>query len=859
MSPQTRFSCPPCSVLLKEAGQQPTKRLTYCALNAPSIKLQCFSEIPVPSPNLPVRSPSSIYEIKNSHSPVLLLETIHKNTDDNKNLRTSLIAVHKSGEVRAFAEDLSEELWHTEALLIPPEKQVSAVVEFAAVVSGNQACKALLKGREDVLAALGAGTASTSGGLNADDFLIMITRSSKSRRKTENFDFRLFSISASSSLLRSGHTGVRGKPLQELLSIKIPVTPQDCSEKYSYSFSAAIGVLYQHSRSSVTAYDLTGSVLRLKHVVQLPQDKICCIVPISHSKIAVTTPSSINVINLRYQSNVTSQSLALHGLSTDHNGELQTSEANSTHGTSLLSYFAPLNKIIAIQGRSLIAFDTSFSSLGGSTRKRTRDDDLTFSLDCGIRKSNETTASGCRKKRSRTKSSIGITQHQANDRWEEQKSVLDLRAIEGNTNDFENIMCDELGLNLIDQGQEFCLSDSINKVGIYSGKKTLSSLDERKIRYLLTRFFTTDDVKPSTNGERRRTGLKIQFFPEGLFRWLLNEGHLSVQAVEASLKDTGFFPPNTTVEETAIVQALAKWDPSLNLIGSMLSSSIEMSAQSVTHTLRISLNTIQSLEKLETTKLLTNGESRHGSEPADDIRPINEDHQHVSRSLNAKASDIVRTVMQAAMQRLQHHPDSDIITALRAELTQSELVKLMEELRIGLAQSGCLSRYMENEMAEDSCPRDDQICINAKLLNCTIDSLGIRWWIMGQFTADDITETADIVGYMQAEISAALEGIEEAAYLQGLLKELLQYNGTTQTRIKRPNAAIVNRPPTETNSMSSTKERQQNHLPLGMKAPLQISVDKIGAGGELQKRSKRDIGRLLSQQVPKYSFEQIIL
>jgi len=38
-----------------------------------------------------------------------------------------------------------------------------------------------------------------------------------------------------------------------------------------------------------------------------------------------------------------------------------------------------------------------------------------------------------------------------------------------------------------------------------------------------------------------------------------------------------------------------------------------------------------------------------------------------------------------------------------------------------------------------------------------------------------------------------------------------------------------------------------------------ISTHRVGAGGEVIRRSRRDVGRLKSRMVPKYSFERIFV
>lgn len=54
-------------------------------------------------------------------------------------------------------------------------------------------------------------------------------------------------------------------------------------------------------------------------------------------------------------------------------------------------------------------------------------------------------------------------------------------------------------------------------------------------------------------------------------------------------------------------------------------------------------------------------------------------------------------------------------------------------------------------------------------------------------------------------------------------------------------------------------EKDSSLLPLGLKTAPVISTTKVGAGGELIKRSARDIGRLKSKMVGRYSFDRIVI
>lgn len=112
--------------------------------------------------------------------------------------------------------------------------------------------------------------------------------------------------------------------------------------------------------------------------------------------------------------------------------------------------------------------------------------------------------------------------------------------------------------------------------------------------------------------------------------------------------------------------------------------------------------------------------------------------------------------------------------ALKKELSIAQLRLIIDALRLDIARNGWLSPYDDSlEAAEPDLSDSNQLCHIAHLLNCAVDSIGIGGWILAASMNDDMNETADTLAYMRAEISAALEGIEEATYLKGVLGEIL--------------------------------------------------------------------------------------
>ena len=389
-------------------------------------------------------------------------------------------------------------------------------------------------------------------------------------------------------------------------------------------------------------------------------------------------------------------------------------------------------------------------------------------------------------------------------------------------------------------------------------------INQHTVSYVLTAMFSIDqthlDADPPDHYPKR---LSIRFYPRTIGDWLIDKGLLTLSRIETSLKQCGTLPPTSRLATGSLVQAFAKLDSSLEILLSILASPISLSSQEVVHVLAI-VTQIPNIKGTEVQRLLTNGEGESDSRNVERLQLVNKKTTQCSRSPSpsCRATDSNTRLLNIAMKRLYACPSSSIARALKRELSTPQLRILVDILRMEMARSGWLSPYEDSlESPDPNLRNDTQMCYIAHLLNCVIDSLGTGGWILGNSISDDLTETADTIAYMKAEISAALEGIEEATYLKGILGEMLlcgkdslnaSLNHSRSIEAQLP--ALPAKPET-----IALDDRRSHLLPLGLKPAQFVSTTKVGAGGELMKRSMRDIGRLKSRKVGKYSFDRIMI
>ena len=160
---------------------------------------------------------------------------------------------------------------------------------------------------------------------------------------------------------------------------------------------------------------------------------------------------------------------------------------------------------------------------------------------------------------------------------------------------------------------------------------------------------------------------------------------------------------------------------------------------------------------------------------------------------------------------------------------------------------------------EDADIQDNAIILIANLLNNCIDAVGTVGWLSGEarLAHDDLFEAEELIASLKLEVSAALEGIEEAVYLKCVISELVRYADSFHRAL--PSQPKDSKKGSDAPIVLPSDDQDIRALPISLKAEKQISLFKIGAGGAVHKRTARDIGFLKSQKVGKYSRERIVL
>ncbi|CAZ82794.1 unnamed protein product [Tuber melanosporum] len=255
--------------------------------------------------------------------------------------------------------------------------------------------------------------------------------------------------------------------------------------------------------------------------------------------------------------------------------------------------------------------------------------------------------------------------------------------------------------------------------------------------------------------------LSVSFCPPNVFRYLIESGNFSETLIRSY---------------SGLVQCLAEFDPSLRTLEWILGVAGEIGLGEVIKAIKIGLD--------------------HGN-----VNICGEDQIVL---------DVIRSeVMRLALVRLNGFPAEAITKALRTGLGGQDLMGLIHLLRKELL----FGRKLHGEVGIGIGIED--IGIIADLLTVALDTVGIGGLVLGNSSDEFIQE-------LRSEVTAVVEGAQEAAALKSILEEVLRHADWRRVTLEKKQA-----------DKKQAKKRKQN--PKGVKESARGGGSR-GEGG--QKKGK---------------------
>ncbi|KAL8860704.1 MAG: hypothetical protein Q9178_002734 [Gyalolechia marmorata] len=803
---------------LAEASSKDARRITYCSVEDPRPKILRFSDEKGVSPN--VHSENTPFNLPDPGTPIVHIEALAIPQDDAQTSNLAVLCIHQDGQISCYDEALTQRKWGPQRTLAQDGDQVVQVSS----VSIRRARKTFLKDRDDVLAKLDAST-----GAFASNLLLLLSRSMSDSECRGERQLMVHVLALRSLQVEPRQVNQSSEdPTQEILSLIIPEPIGHRNKRALFRIHASSGFLYQGTARHLSIYNLTTLTPQLVQTINFDgRHDVLSHIVISPDTIAMLSGSSVNVMDTQYASCRAKYEFI----------KLKQSSKSLPHDAKFVTYHSPSRSAIVLFGRKLMAVNLSGSTESKPfSRKRKRNGLLIDVIGRGSLSVNIKQPSAKRNAASSVTLGELVEPYQETTEWQQQERVLNGLLEKGNHLEFDQLVSSRL--DALDQQPH-------NHPPAMHSPQCI-------VDYVLSSMFFTSPPNGIDHGDAEKwRELHVKSFFDQAWLCLVRRGLVSAEQVKASLRRRGLLRPNDDLKDGELIKALADRDKTLSLLLAFLQSSCLIRISEVCKALKIVIAQCATLTARNGQQLLS-----YGDEPVDsngnavDEMGLVSAHAITPSQQSFSESGHLHALFDAIIARCNACPAPIVTKAFKAHLSKPELRALIIMMRTKLRQDGWLSSYTDAEPMVDIQHHynDMDISMIGKLLNCAVDSLGTGGWLLNNNVGDDGTVPVEAVSNMQAEISTALESIWEANYLRGSLEGLLLCGkGALHSKTVGIQSTLERR------------ERSKPALPLGLKLEQNVSRMKVGAGGELQKRSRRDIGKLKSRRVPEYSFEQIAI
>ncbi|KAJ9150861.1 hypothetical protein NKR23_g3545 [Pleurostoma richardsiae] len=875
--PQSCFSCAPCSTRWRSSLRKEIARYTYIATQDRNTKITLFKDVLGASGDT---KSTNISRTLNTPSKVVHLSTISSTDANNSILNeggtlSDLLAVTEDGSVMCFHGESLQQTWNTSADILTHDvvntpDDTGFRVELVQAMSATDVVDGLFGGKHDVFKIFPQQVESDA----FNPGVLVLVTSCASKQKGEARWLHVLVIPSPSQT----STGAR---LVQVHTAPIPSSGVTAESSPIFRLDISSGCLLELRRETLVTYDLSKSVVGAESMLEVPG--IRSFLRISKSSVLAATSTSVDVYNTPFRALQASTALLPETLSKD----AVTGNATETN-LALLAYFTKLDIAVGIIGTSLIAVQLESPKL--RSRKRWADGLLVDALGRGIPQR----VHGVQKKGVHlSESSVfaGLLPGSATDDYWSQLTSDTNRADDllasNNVSASEELLAEKFGITtkrshrgvdvvLAGEKRSPITAENSQEAELPewnwpASRSLYPRVDRRWVLFTITRVFSWDeeDMGIKTYG----SSLSCRLPDSNLVNYLIYAGHLTTSNILSAFRDAmrGVDDIEYMLGEE-LPQLLVEIDPTFELLLAYLSST-KLGAIELLAAVRLIMRSLELVQDPTTMapQLLTlasNGLGEDGKdidinaesgEVAMELDRLEHQLEVTEHYLGNDASARVRG-LSVAFSKLGSCPPISTIKALHRGYKPEEILSLIYMLRVELVKDGWTTRYLDStrlDQDEDlEPPPDGSIRLIADLLCRCIDSVGPGGWlindaILAAGNGDDL-DSADFLASLRLEVSAALEAVQEAVFLRGIVSEVVRF-GSNMQKVAVASSSLGRRTVADDVSLKG----ESAMLPFGMKTRSRISAEKVVSGGEVVNRSKREVGHLVSKKVGAYSLERI--
>ncbi|KAI9883571.1 MAG: hypothetical protein M1823_004669 [Watsoniomyces obsoletus] len=896
LPPHTSFTCPPCSIRRQHTANSTIHRMTYASTKGPESRIYGFldsTKRQARSGGTPETSRSVFScNFQDVHRDVVHVDLLPSRNSIDDHTDLSVLLVHGDGELRYLAKDLKKEFWRCSSRTsLGYQKNglswVDSQIEYAMTSDVATGREGLLRGRGDALALLNAQKDVTTHSSKRMMLLILLSRpTSQALLQTAGRTLHVLGIN-------SDQTSMTTSVVQSLCDFQLTQMTHDSAILGKISVDVSSGALQFLSDGVLFTYDLTETLPKLTSELHGKDGKLVSFVRLSPTHTVTATKSSLASYDLHYQSLQFRTPLALPSPSTSTQKRKKANGADEQQqrdAIDLLTFVSRSGLIVGRMGGQLVGLNVGSADI--PSRKRARDGTLLDALGRGM-----TTGEAQRDSIPAEQSYSLLGEHfpllaiPDEHTWQKNKKRMEKCAKHQDIAGFETAFAKAIGIPRDEAklrewrrrkeawektgGQQYQVNGNHPVNGVHKKKpkdhgtfpepepaptwnwsspekdiqteNSFPELDRQQAIFVLAKIFRRrppSDVNPSA-GDR---SLKIVFHPPNVLRWLLLSGNITLNSIESALQHQGGVPHPISISFGDLVHSVLECDVDETMLLSLLQGPLLFHAEDLLQAAQPIIQQLLQLNILDRRTLLM-----HNSIEAPHPTTMHD----AGHDIPAARRDLLEKALTTVLIRLHTFPSSRVSHAFRTVLTMAELVCIIQFLRRDLAAAGWTSWHFEVApvTVDGALVGIHDVCIISDLLSQALDSIGAVGWIRGPSIDDPMLDPDHFIMSLKMEISATLEVVEEATYMQGLVHEMLHYGksgSTTSKNISAPKSVtdimVIHPNPSKTPM-----------LPLGSKSESDVPRTKTGKSGKTQRRTDRDMARMRNMRVGRYTVERIAI
>lgn len=770
------------------------------------------------------------FDLGREEDPVILVDPIPAAGQPQSDAPPfNIIAIQQSGCVSCLSGDLSTRRWTANSQGFGESLGISdssiPQVLYAVIVDAASLKNGFLKAHPDIVSQLQPAVNDDRATLKQTYILCSVIRqTSKHSNRTSKLQYRMHIVQQPSSV------SVIGPTLRCLADWQLPNGTS--LEHREFALDVKTGILQQISKHAMTVFDLAKAIPADSGRINHAEADFTGTVHLKGPLVMLSTLQHCSIYNMRYQTELDRCNTSLSSSGIHSRKRKRSAPAPSLGSIRIIQYFPKSKIAVGLSATQIVTFNIRLEERQ-SKHRHGRSSLLAYSL--GQKPLQDEVAK----------------QHGTS---AVPKSEIDEKEVDEKWSAFA------LRINKAVDSNNHERFDTAFRETVIEDPTLTNTETAKRVSYTLSKIFGWHRKQRNSRTPKTHR-LHLMRIPPATFEWLVQRSSITSQEVQKSLR--WFINPSCPIPSTSpedLVDSLSQYDQTLAQLCTWIEMQPNPEIRGLVHALEGLLHSFDTADPVREDRLITDGREQADEDVESELEAEEDAAQQdlevastfLEDGLHARAHAI-RTCLDKLS--TSFHP-SVVSSALKTGMERRHIILLIELLRIDLTEGGWSSSILDfYPMTSANDKVGDAIVAVCALLNCAVDALGGGGWLAGSYGPENDYDTAEaFVSALRNDTSAILEGVQESTFFTGFLKDFLRFERTLKSA---PRSARLSSKRSKHAQYELEYASTEAKLPLGLKSVRPVASTRVADGGEIRKRSARDIGQEHGRRLGTYSFDTV--